>query len=187
MFKTTTINGIVKHADVLPGYVQSEPCDYCIYYEFCETNDTLLDCPEEHSFVETKSTREDKIKAKPVKAKPKHKISVIDDQVYFSGRDTWSVSRLIALSQELKPFKISMKHLNYSECVPKATTTTECVEHVRAINNADLSYPIILDSEGSIMDGRHRIIKALVTNEKSILAVRFDITPEPDYRGEDTK
>lgn len=51
--------------------------------------------------------------------------------------------------------------------------------HMAAINAADLSYPIILDEDGEIMDGRHRIMKAMLAGEKTIKAVRFDENPSP--------
>ena len=52
------------------------------------------------------------------------------------------------------------------------------VDSIR-LNNADLNCPIILDEDGEIMDGRHRIVKAIITHEKTIKAVRFDENPEP--------
>ena len=51
--------------------------------------------------------------------------------------------------------------------------------HIEAVNTADLSYPIILDEDGDIMDGRHRLMKALLNGDKTIKAVRFDNNPTP--------
>jgi ParB-like chromosome segregation protein Spo0J len=53
------------------------------------------------------------------------------------------------------------------------------VMHMHAVKNADLKYPIILDEDGEIMDGRHRIMKALYLGVESIKAVRFDANPSP--------
>ena len=53
------------------------------------------------------------------------------------------------------------------------------VTHMQAVNDADLNYPIILDEDGEVMDGRYRIMKALLTNRDTIKAVRFGINPEP--------
>lgn len=47
----------------------------------------------------------------------------------------------------------------------------------------DLAYPIILSSDGRIMDGMHRVCKALLENRTEIDAVRFRHDPEPDYIG----
>jgi hypothetical protein len=51
---------------------------------------------------------------------------------------------------------------------------------MKRIMKADLNYPIILDEDGEIIDGRHRVIKALYLGHKTIKAVRFDTNPEPD-------
>ena len=53
--------------------------------------------------------------------------------------------------------------------------------HFRRVLNADLSYPIIIRSDGMIMDGRHRIIKAFHENIKILPAKKFKIDPEPDF------
>ncbi len=48
---------------------------------------------------------------------------------------------------------------------------------------ADLAYPIILDSAGRVMDGMHRIGKALMLGHDYIDAVQFTVDPAPDYLG----
>jgi len=62
-------------------------------------------------------------------------------------------------------------------------TWRQIVEHVRLINEADLSYPIILSASGDVMDGRHRIAKAAVIGCDVIDVVQFDVDPPPDYVG----
>lgn len=59
--------------------------------------------------------------------------------------------------------------------------SSEIVEHIRLIREADLSYPIILSSDGRIMDGMHRVMKAVLEEREGIRAVQFDEDPEPDY------
>lgn len=58
-------------------------------------------------------------------------------------------------------------------------TLREMVMHMKAVNAADLSVPIILDEDGEIMDGRHRLMKAMLTGAETIKAVRFDENPSP--------
>jgi hypothetical protein len=55
------------------------------------------------------------------------------------------------------------------------------VEHIRLVETADLRFPIILSSEGRVMDGMHRVVKALLAGRATIDAVRFTADPEPDY------
>ena len=90
----------------------------------------------------------------------------------------WSVARLIELSKELPVLDIPVDHLNiYSKY--ENLTLRQMVMHMNAVNSADLACPIILDEDGEIMDGRHRIMKALLLGEKTIKAVRFDENPSP--------
>lgn len=49
------------------------------------------------------------------------------------------------------------------------------------IDEADLAFPIILSSDGRVMDGMHRVLKALLNGWQSIDAVRFERDPEPDF------
>ncbi len=62
-------------------------------------------------------------------------------------------------------------------------TCREIVEHTRLILECDLMFPIILSSDGRVMDGMHRVCKALLQGLEDIEAVRFVHDPEPDYVG----
>ena len=53
--------------------------------------------------------------------------------------------------------------------------------HAALIQEADLTYPVILSSDGRLMDGGHRIAKAWINGMTTIDAVRFSTDPEPDY------
>ncbi|HEV2750642.1 MAG TPA: hypothetical protein VGV12_08980 [Gemmatimonadales bacterium] len=57
------------------------------------------------------------------------------------------------------------------------------LEHMQLIEEADLSFPIILSSSGAVMDGMHRVAKAARQGRTEIEAVQFDEDPEPDYAG----
>ena len=46
-------------------------------------------------------------------------------------------------------------------------TCRKIAEHVRLINEVDLSFPVILSSDGRVMDGMHRILRALLEGRSS--------------------
>lgn len=94
------------------------------------------------------------------------------------GRHHWSVSRLIDLTKGLEVIEIPIMALNIYYKY-EALTLRDMVMHMKAVNNADLKYPIILDEDGEVMDGRHRIMKALLLGKTTIKVVRFDQNPEP--------
>lgn len=63
----------------------------------------------------------------------------------------------------------------------KPPTCRAVAAHVRRIYEADLSYPIILAPDGSLMDGGHRLAKAWLLGQETISAVQFETMPEPDW------
>jgi hypothetical protein len=55
------------------------------------------------------------------------------------------------------------------------------VEHCRRIQQVDLGYPIVLDPDGRVMDGMHRVARALLEGRTSIKARRLGQLPPPDF------
>jgi hypothetical protein len=53
--------------------------------------------------------------------------------------------------------------------------------HYERVTNADLNEPLILRSDGFVMDGWHRIVKAILLDSDELPAKQFAIDPEPDY------
>ncbi len=101
-----------------------------------------------------------------------------EDQMARLNKHHFSVARLVELSKNFKVMTIPLDHLNVYN-IYSDLTLRDMAMHFNAVNNADLKYPIILDEDGEIMDGRHRIIKAMIEGKRSIKAVRFDKNPEP--------
>jgi hypothetical protein len=104
------------------------------------------------------------------------------------GLDAWDVDRLIQLSETLPVRDVAIEAIaeidsdywfSYGPIVP---TVRRVVEHMRLTNEADLSFPIILAASGRVMDGMHRVARAILDGNSTILAVRFESDPDPDYR-----
>ena len=97
----------------------------------------------------------------------------------------WDVDNLVALTRNFKVKEIllsEIKELNESYWYPDSYPTTQyIIDHMILIQEADLSYPIILCSQGRIMDDMHRVGKAKILGEVKIRAVQFDKDPQPDY------
>lgn len=96
----------------------------------------------------------------------------------------WHTERLWELAKALEPFEILVEdipELDQNCWFPdREPTLRRIAEHSRRIIDADLGRPIILNADGSLMDGGHRICKALLEGTASVLAVRFETMPEPD-------
>lgn len=97
----------------------------------------------------------------------------------------WDVHSLVALSEKLNVKEIlitDIQELNEAYWFPDThPTTQQMIEHMQLVNAADLSYPIILCAEGRVMDGMHRIAKAILGHQTHILAVQFEHTPKPNF------
>ena len=99
-------------------------------------------------------------------------------------RLVWYTERLWRLAAGLRPFDVEIETIAEldQDCWfgDKEPTVRRVADHCRRIAAADLDYPIILNSDGSLMDGGHRLCKALLDGKTTVRAVRFDTMPEPD-------
>lgn len=59
-------------------------------------------------------------------------------------------------------------------------TCRRVAEHAKRMNEASFDYPVILSAEGWVMDGMHRICKALLLGMPTIEAVQFVSNPPAD-------
>lgn len=100
------------------------------------------------------------------------------EQIASLGCHEWSVQRLFELSKHIEVMEIPLDHLNVFNKY-KNLSLREMVMHMKATQDADLDYPIILDEDGELMDGRHRLMKAMLIGAETIKAVRFDENPSP--------
>ena len=103
------------------------------------------------------------------------------------GLDAWDVDRLVALTKNLPVEEIELADIDEIDSVywfdqRDRPTVRKVVEHFRLIEEVDLAHPIILGPDGRVMDGMHRIARALVEGRSTIPAVRLPALPEPDYR-----
>jgi hypothetical protein len=112
-------------------------------------------------------------------------------QYYFRpsprGLLAWDVDRLVELSRDLPRKSIPLSAIAALDepCGDDGASLTwrGMLEHMKLIEEADLSFPIILSANGEIMDGRHRVAKASWEGRTAIEAVQFERDPEPDHVG----
>lgn len=97
----------------------------------------------------------------------------------------WYTERLWKLAAQLPVITIdieSLKHLDgvcwFDDDFPP--TLRNVVEHFVLMEQVDSDYPIILDPDGQLFDGAHRVAKALCRGETTIQAVKLLELPPPD-------
>ncbi len=104
-----------------------------------------------------------------------------------NGYYAWDVHRLIALSRDLPRLSLDPETIaelgeSYWFGGDNASPTgRDLLVHMRLMNEVDFDHPIILCAEGRVMDGMHRVMKAVLDGRKTIPAVRFETTPAPDH------
>ena len=102
-----------------------------------------------------------------------------DTQCVRMGSCEWSISRLIAYAKDLPVFDLPLSHMDLSDECWASMVSREFAGHIIAVQNADLSKPIILSENGAIFDGRHRVVRAIIDKRETIKAVRFLENPSP--------
>lgn len=121
----------------------------------------------------------------------RHTVSVRKQYHFWpsdDGFDAWDVDRLIQLSRDLPVREIELSSIWEVDTVywfdyeTDPPTVRRVVDHVRWIHEVDLSYPIILGHDGRVMDGMHRVGRALLEGHQTIKAVQFDEPLPPDFR-----
>ena len=102
------------------------------------------------------------------------------------GLDAWDIERLIDMTASLAAEEVPLTAIWEVDTVywfdkTQQPTVRAVLEHVRLIEEVDLSYPIILGPDGRVMDGMHRIARAILEGRQTITAVSLPELPDPDF------
>jgi hypothetical protein len=104
------------------------------------------------------------------------------------GLDAWDVDRLVAVSDGLPVKEVALDAIWEVDTVYwfkeglEQPTVRSLIAHIRLVHEVDTAYPIILGHDGRVMDGMHRIVRAILEERGTIRAVQFVEPLEPDYR-----
>ena len=118
---------------------------------------------------------------------------MVRPQYFFRQSDrgllAWDVRRLIELSCDFPVENVPLTDIaeideaHWYEHEGDSPTCRSLLQHMQLIDEVDVSIPIILDKDGRVMDGMHRVCRAIRDGRKEIPAVRFSATPDPDHIG----
>jgi hypothetical protein len=105
-----------------------------------------------------------------------------------NGYYAWDVDKLIERSKDLPRILIQLTDIKeldetfwYNNPGSKPTVRS-IAEHFKLMNETELKYPIIMSKNGNVMDGMHRVAKALLSGHTEILAVKFAEEIPADYQ-----
>jgi hypothetical protein len=103
------------------------------------------------------------------------------------GLLAWDVDRLVELSAALPRKRVPLEQIRELALSfhgdDELPTWREFIDHMRLVEEADLSFPIILSASGDVMDGMHRVAKSVLRGRTDIEAVQFERDPDPDHVG----
>lgn len=92
----------------------------------------------------------------------------------------WDSATLYRAAEGLKPFDLPLAGIDMNTLPWNFTRFTDYIYHAKRVEKADIKYPIILDPDGTIIDGWHRIAKAVLKGNIYIKAVRLTVMPIHD-------
>ena len=110
-------------------------------------------------------------------------------QTHSTQRDgkryIWYTERLWKLAKDLPIYDEDVERFEEldRDCwfgEGRTPTIREVADHCRRINESDPEIPVIVNDNGRLMDGGHRLARALLEGRKTVKAVRFEEIPEPD-------
>ena len=87
---------------------------------------------------------------------------------------------LFAKAKEYPVLDLPLWAIDLSDEPFDSRNLKQFIENVKRVNDCSLEYPIILDDNGQIADGYHRLCKAILEGRETIKAIRLEEMPTPD-------
>ena len=108
---------------------------------------------------------------------------------YSDGRAIWFIDSIWAAAEGLPVEDLAIAEVReldevcwFSDVWGKRPTCRAVIDHCKRMIDADLSYPVIVGPKGEVLDGVHRIGKAMLAGATSVRAVRLPAMPPEDER-----
>ena len=100
---------------------------------------------------------------------------------YYKAGKFWKASTLWDAVKNKTPQRVENRYI-LQECSWNIGTLRDFAEEMRIVQGVNLDYPIILDINGHILDGAHKVVKAYLEGKDiDIVYLGDDEWPEPDY------
>ena len=96
---------------------------------------------------------------------------------YETDVKKYDVADLVKAAENLEVFDLPLCGIALSDCFTNRTLKS-FLYHYKRVENADLSYHIILADDGYVCDGWHRIAKAILEGRTTIKAKRLIVMPD---------
>lgn len=100
--------------------------------------------------------------------------------IKVSGR-TYNVHDAIRMSENLPVREMLMDDMYLGYISPDDGSFMSFVRHAKAVQEADTSFPILMNENGFVIDGRHRLAKLLLDGARTVRFRRFEKDPPECY------
>ncbi len=107
---------------------------------------------------------------------------------HSDGSNVWNVEELWKAAEgmpiehlRVELFTDQLEGTCWTDGEDEEVTPSWVLRHTRRILEADLSHPIIIDKNGVVLDGVHRLCKAVLEGREVIAAQRLVAMPDPAY------
>ena len=103
------------------------------------------------------------------------------ESYYTTRGNTYDAPTLVAFAKHknYKTFDLPLVGIDISHMPFSANTFGQFLYHLKRVNDTNLDYPVILDDEGVICDGWHRVAKAYLEGRPTVKAIRLLEMPDP--------
>lgn len=100
---------------------------------------------------------------------------------YYKAGKYWKDETLWKAVEGKTPQRVPNRYI-MQECTWNIGTLQDFANEMKFIQEAELNFPIILDINGHIIDGAHRVVKAYMEGKNiDVVYLDDDEWPEPDY------
>lgn len=98
---------------------------------------------------------------------------------YVDNGNVWAASTLIqwCKEKEYPVFELPLAGVCIANDAWGIKTIKDFIFHSKRVNDANLDHPVILDSDGFVCDGWHRVAKAILNGNTTIKAIRIQEMP----------
>jgi len=105
-----------------------------------------------------------------------------EDSSYTDGDMNWTAPSLYAAAkkQGCRKFKLPLDHLDLTWRRWKDLRVIDMAYFYQRIRRTNLNHPILLGPCGNILDGAHRIVRAIAEGKNYVWAVRLRDMPVED-------
>ena len=99
----------------------------------------------------------------------------LSENIFTSYGNSYDVPTLIqfAKEKEYKEFDMPLSGIHIGVEPFKIDDFARFLYHIKRVDNVSLEYPILLDDQGYICDGWHRVAKAFLEGRPTIKAIRL--------------